>query len=63
MKITRKNQHFTIELELDEVEAKAIMHAFERLAYYANYPIDKYLNGVDADIYHEFKKLFSENLR
>ena len=58
MKVTRKNQHFTIELEMDEVEAKAIMAAFERCAYYANCPIEDYIKGVDAKVYGELKKLF-----
>ncbi len=58
MKVTRKNQHFTVEIEMDEVEAKAIMYAFEKNAQYANYPLEKYLKGVDATVYEALKKLF-----
>lgn len=62
MKAIRKNQHFTVELELDEVEVRAIIHAFELNARYGNYyPIEGYLRGVELDIYQGLSNLFKKD--
>lgn len=50
MKITKKNQHFTVEIEMSEAEIQSLIGLFEELSYWKQVPFEEIM-GLRKEIY------------
>lgn len=57
MKIEKINEHFTVKMEVTEMEIQSLLDLFESYAQFRNMPPDNLYLGLRGQIYQELRKL------
>lgn len=56
MKIIKKNEHFTAEIELNEAEIQTLVSLFEEICFYKQMLPEKAHMGLRGEIYSKLKE-------